>query len=100
MLRITLHEKDTELRFELEGRLAGPWVRETERCWESSSATARARPVIFDLTNVDYVDEAGERLLTALSQHGAKLTACGPMMIHLISEITGERPTYPSEPRP
>ena len=95
MLRITVHEKDTELRFELEGRLAGPWVRETERCWETSAATAHGRPVVFDLKNVDYVDEAGEQLLGALSRHGAKLTACGPMMSHLVSEITGE-----AEPRP
>ena len=32
MLRITVHDNPESLTFQLEGRLAGPWVRELERC--------------------------------------------------------------------
>ncbi len=90
MLRITLHDGASELRFQLEGRLAGPWVQEVELCWQTALSTVRGRRVLFDLRNVDYVDDEGERLLKRLAQHGAKLNACGPMMGHLVAEITGE----------
>ena len=32
MLRITVHDKPESLTFQLEGRLAGAWVREVEDC--------------------------------------------------------------------
>jgi hypothetical protein len=90
MLRITIHDTAGELRFHLEGRLAGPWVRELECCWETARSIVRGRSVVFDLNDVDYVDREGERLLEALHAKGAKLAATGPMMRHLVAEITGE----------
>jgi hypothetical protein len=32
MLRITVHDKPEALTFQLEGRLAGPWVRVLQEC--------------------------------------------------------------------
>ena len=36
MLRITIHDNLQALTFQLEGRLAGPWLRELEECWQST----------------------------------------------------------------
>ena len=41
MLRITVHDKPQALTFQLEGRLAGPWLRELEECWKSTLAHPR-----------------------------------------------------------
>jgi anti-anti-sigma regulatory factor len=90
MLRITIHDSPSEFRLQLEGRLAGPWVREVELCWQTAQSTVRNRMVIVDLRDVDFVDSAGERLLAALHQQGAKLLAAGPMTKHLVAEIAGE----------
>jgi hypothetical protein len=45
MLRITVHDKPGALTFQLEGRLAGPWVRVLEECWQSALARQR-QPVL------------------------------------------------------
>ena len=89
MLRVTIHDGSKELRIRLEGRLAGPWVREVETCWEQSLASAGRRALIVDLRNVDFVDAAGERLLACMHRHGARLIACGAMMSHVVFEIAG-----------
>jgi hypothetical protein len=36
MLRITVHDNPGALTFQLEGKLAGPWVREVEECRQRS----------------------------------------------------------------
>ena len=38
MLRITVHENPGWLTFQLEGRLAGPWVCEVDDCWQTTLA--------------------------------------------------------------
>ena len=41
MLRITVHDKPPVLTFQLEGELAGPWVRELDECWQSALKQSR-----------------------------------------------------------
>jgi hypothetical protein len=36
MLRITVLEEASEIRFVIEGKLVGPWVEELRKCWETS----------------------------------------------------------------
>lgn len=86
MLRITIRENDGHRRLELAGRLAGPWVRETEAAWR-----AGARPpglVEIDLKEVTGMDDAGVRLLQWMHQKGAHLIAKGVEMTALVDEIT------------
>jgi anti-anti-sigma regulatory factor len=89
MLRVTIHDSPSELRLSLEGRLAGPWVREVELCWQMAQSTPTNRTVTIDLREVDFVDAAGERVLTAMHARGATLLATGPMTQALVSKITG-----------
>jgi hypothetical protein len=86
MLRITLHHNPGSLTFQLEGRLAGPWVRELEDCWRSTPAR---QPVVrFDLTGVTFVDAAGKAFLAARHAEGAELLASGCLMRAFVAEIT------------
>jgi hypothetical protein len=88
MLRITVHDKPGALTFQLEGRLAGPWVRVLHECWQS--ALARQRPPILrvDLTEVTSIDAAGRACLAALHRQGAELIAADCQTRAVVDEVT------------
>lgn len=87
MLKITtlLNAKSTVLR--LEGRLAGPWVQELERCWDSTVGTPIDHPLSLDLSAVTYVDSDGKDLLKKIHGQGAKLVASGCLTSCIVNEI-------------
>jgi len=88
MLRITIHDHPETLTFQLEGKLAGPWVQELEDCWQRTLARQRKPVPRFDLTGVTYVDAAGKRFLAARHTEGAEFVACGCLMRAVVAEIT------------
>jgi hypothetical protein len=90
MLRVTIYDGSSELKLRLEGRLAGPWVREVELCWQAAQSITRNRTVTIDLREVDFVDSDGEQLLAAMYRHGATLLAAGPMTKDMVSRIAGQ----------
>ena len=90
MLRITTHENENSLTFQLEGRLAGPWVEALRECWRSQSAQSHTGILQVDLRAVTFVDAAGKALLAEMSRHNAKLIAWDCQMKALVAEI--ERP--------
>jgi anti-anti-sigma regulatory factor len=75
MLRITVHENPESLTFQLEGRLAGAWVREVEECRQRTLAGRRWPAVCFDLAGVTYIDDAGLGYLAAMHRLGAEFVA-------------------------
>jgi anti-anti-sigma regulatory factor len=88
MLRITVHDNPESLTVQLEGRLAGPWVRELEDCWQSTRVSQRKAVLCFDLTGVTYIDAAGKEFLAAMHIQGAEFLACGCLMRAVVAEIT------------
>ncbi len=87
MLKITtvIHAESTT--FKLEGRLAGPWVQELERCWDSVVGTTTTHPLTIDLSAVTYVDSDGKNLLKKIHQQGARLVASGCLTSGIVNEI-------------
>ena len=88
MLRITTHESPELLTFQLEGKLAGPWVRELEECWRSTRAGDRKQAVRFDLSGVTFMDAAAKRFLAARCDEGDELVVAGCLMKSVAAEIT------------
>jgi hypothetical protein len=87
MLRITVHDNSRSHTFRLEGRLAGPWVRELEGCWQGLAS--QRKPVLrFDLTGVTFIDVAGKEFLTAMHRLGAEFVAADCMTKAIVAEIT------------
>lgn len=86
MLRITIDSKNTGTTLTLEGRLAGPWVEELERCWREVADTQQS-PVAVDLSGVTFIDLEGKALLTQMWQRGAKLHASGCLTRCIVEEI-------------
>ena len=88
MLRITVHDNPRVLTFQLEGSLAGPWVRELETCWQSALARQPEPILRVDLTGVTFIDEAGQACLAALHRQGAEFVAADCLTKAIVAEIT------------
>jgi anti-anti-sigma regulatory factor len=88
MLRITVHDKPLVLTLQLEGELAGPWVRELEECWRSALARQPESILRVDLTEVTFIDESGKACLAALHRQGAEFVAADCLTIAIVAEIT------------
>jgi hypothetical protein len=92
MLKITTQTDTTTTVFELEGKLAGPWVKELEGAWREA-ADSPDQPVRVLLCAVTFIDDKGKKLLTEMYQHGAELVAEGCMNKAVVEEIMrGEQP--------
>jgi ABC-type transporter Mla MlaB component len=89
MLRITIHSHPGAVTFQLEGRLAGPWVLELAACRRTTLDQLMEPIVRVDLTAVTFVDSAGKELLTAMHRRGAKLVAADCLMNAVVAEVTG-----------
>jgi hypothetical protein len=85
MLKITTQNDASGTVFELEGRLAGPWVEELKGCWQNAAGSGR--PVRILLCAVTYVDAQGKGLLNEMYRNGAELVAEGCMTKAIVEEI-------------
>jgi hypothetical protein len=95
MLRITHGQTETEQRWTLCGQLTGPWVGELRACWDHRRRqVADGVQMIVDLSDVTFIDERGEALLSEMRSDGAEFVAAGVDTKHLIENLKakGERP--------
>ena len=87
-----MDDRGAKLRWQLEGRLAGIWVSELQECWRAYTAHTPHKGLVVDLTHTEFVDLAGEYLLTLMHRSGVKLTTRTPYMMALLANITGTAP--------
>src|SRR5438045_2861689 len=90
MLRITVHDNPESLTFQLEGRLAGPWVGEVEACRQQTLAGSHRLAVRFDLTGVTFINDAGLAYLAAMHRLGAEFVAADCLTTAVVALITQE----------
>ncbi len=86
MLKITRRDEAGTAVIQVEGKLAGPWVKELEECWRSV-AEKPTHPVRVDLTAVSFIDETGEELLRTMWREQVELKATGCFNNCLIQAI-------------
>lgn len=92
MLRITIHQEAEATRFIVEGKLAGPWVEELEKCWQENMHAETGPPLLsllVDISAVTFIDREGNALLTEMYRQGVRLTAVGLMSQAIVEEIAG-----------
>jgi anti-anti-sigma regulatory factor len=89
MLRITVHDKPGGVTFQLEGRLAGPWVGELEQCWQGALAGQPTPVLRVDLTGATFIDAAGKACLAAMHRQGAEFVATDCLTKAIVAEIIG-----------
>jgi len=87
MLRVTtnVEEERSRVTLKLEGKLAGPWVDEFERCW--CLAHEKCKNLVVELEGVTFIDSKGKCLLAKIHDQGAKLIGAGLMTKSIIEEI-------------
>ena len=88
MLKITTVTDRQSTTLQLEGRLAGAWVKELEKCCRSAVHTKTTRPLVIDLSAVTYIDAEGRDLLKKIYRAGAELVASGCLTSCVVKEIT------------
>ncbi len=86
MLKVTTKQADSAEIWELEGKLAGDWVGELERCWRER-VPAPGIPLQVQLKAVSYIDTAGKELLTRMHSCGVGIVGCGCMTKAVVEEI-------------
>lgn len=86
MLKITIHPGAGVARMKVEGRLAGPWVEELNRCWREVAGT-QPNQVVVDLSGVTFIDSEGKALLAKMWQQGATLHAVGCLNRCIVEEV-------------
>ena len=93
MLRISYSDSGAQQRWNLCGRLAGPWVNELRACWRHGRSLAPLMPAVVDLSDVTFVDETGEVLLSEMKSAGVTFVAAGVENKHLLENLkaVGER---------
>ena len=89
MLKITITNTATEMRWILYGRLVAPWVDELKASWKRAHAAARGRRCIVNLEEVTFIDKSGERLLRALSKQGAQFVTSDVYVKHVLDRLKG-----------
>ncbi len=77
MLRITVHDNPQAVTFQLEGSVAGPWLRVLQESWQGTLARRRKPNFRVDLTWVTFIDAAGEACLAAMHRQGAEVKSNG-----------------------
>jgi len=87
MLRITTNETKDSLLVQLEGKLAGPWVDELERCLGYCNMHDDARTVCLDLAGLTFVDDRGKALLRDIRRRGAQFVATDCCMRAMVAEL-------------
>jgi anti-anti-sigma regulatory factor len=87
MLRITVHDSPRSLTLQLEGRLAGPCLRELEQCWQGALASHPKRVLRVDLSGVTFISAAGQACLTAMHRRGAEFVAADCLTKAVVAEI-------------
>jgi hypothetical protein len=89
MLRISYSDTGVGQRWHLCGQLAGPWVDELRSCWRHARKAAPRSRAVVDLSDVTFIDEGGETLLSEMRGAGVEFVAAGVETKHLLENLKG-----------
>ena len=89
MLRISItSSSENAVRFQLEGKLIGPWVDELRQL--SNDALSHNKMVTLDLKKLWFMDLRGAELLRSLQQRQVSQTNCSQFISQQLKETSSE----------
>jgi len=93
-LKITIHdEPNARLKLKLEGQVAGPWVRELYRTWQSLTPVLESRKLVIDLCGVMHMDSDARNLLAEIyKKSGPDFLANTPITRYFADEARRRKP--------
>ena len=87
MMKIEIQEAGDRLTLQVEGRLAGAFVPELEKCWRMAQSGRPDRQISVDLKHVTCVDRAGRRLLETMHRSGVPFLRAGLAVQDILEQI-------------
>ena len=87
MMKATIERSVEGTLVVVEGRVAGPWVRELEQAWAELQTSEGSRVITIELKDVIFIDEAGKGLLRRMAESGASIRGGGCATTAIISSI-------------
>ena len=87
MLRVITDRLGDSYRLDLHGVLGGEWVRVLEKHWRSIVRALPSARVTLVLSNVDFIDSDGERLLQRMAGEGVEFVVAGCMNRYVIDNL-------------
>lgn len=87
MFRVFYTDTTQGQRWTLCGRLAGQWVDELRSYWRYVRGRATCAHAVVDLSDVTFVDEAGESLLAEMQSAGSEFVTSGVENKHLLDSL-------------
>jgi hypothetical protein len=87
MLRVITERKGSTYQLELHGMLGGSWVPVLEQHWRAIVRELPTAVVTILLSDVDYIDRDGERLIQRMAGDGVQFVATGCMNRYVIEKL-------------
>jgi hypothetical protein len=87
MLRVIANQHGDRCLLELHGTLGGEWVPMLERYWRALVSKTPSADVIVVLSQVDFIDPDGERLLQTMADGGVEFVVSGCMNRYVIEKL-------------
>lgn len=93
MLRVITKQSGKMIRLELHGLLGGDWVPLLEEHWRAIVRDLPQAQVTTVLSEVEFIDMEGERLIQRMAENGVRFIATGCMNRYVVEKVkahTGE----------
>jgi hypothetical protein len=87
MLRVITDRQGDDHRIELHGELGGEWVPLLERIWRNVLYGSPDGRVTLVLSDVDFIDADGERLLRRMAEKGVQFEVSGCMNRYVVENL-------------
>jgi anti-anti-sigma regulatory factor len=87
MMKIQTADLDGRLILQVEGRLAGAFVPELEKCWRTARASRPGEKISVDLKSVTCIDRAGRYLLQLMHKDGVGFQRAGLAIQDILEEV-------------
>jgi len=87
MLRVITVQQGHSYRLDLHGVLGGEWVPLVEQHWRSILRPLPSAKVTLVLSNVDFIDSDGERLLQRMADEGVEFVVAGCMNRYVVDKL-------------
>lgn len=87
MLRVITDRQGDGYRLDLHGLLGGEWVPLLEQHWRSLMRALPSANVTLVLSNVNFIDPDGERLLQRMADEGVAFVVAGCLNRYVIDNL-------------
>jgi hypothetical protein len=87
MLRVITERRGDRYRLDLHGTLGGEWVAVLEQHWRSIRGEELSAKVTLVLSNVDFIDADGERLLQQMAADDVEFLVAGCLNRYVIDSL-------------